>query len=144
MALVYTPECAAPSAAPTSFDDFLNVLDNLNLGGPTLVIDCDRKRVQRNQVTLKLTRKEYELLEYLALNPDTAVSRDELINTIWAHQNLGSDSRTVDITIRRLRTKLGDPELVSTVRGQGYRFNSSTSVAVRAVSRQLSRHALAA
>lgn len=145
MALVYTPETASFAAeAPTSFDDFLSVLSNLTLGGPSLVIDIDRKRAQRNNATLDLTRQEFDLLAHLALNADEAVSRAELVANVWAHRDLGSDSRTVDITVRRLRAKLDDAELISTIRGQGYRFNSSPAVAVRAVSAQLARHALAA
>ena len=51
---------------------------------------------------------------------------------MWAHAELGSDSRTVDAHIRRLRKKLAIlPDLISTVRGAGYRFNSTPAVRVR-------------
>ena len=51
---------------------------------------------------------------------------------LWADSELGSDSRTVDAHIRRLRKKLSIlPDLISTVRGQGYRFNSTPAVRVR-------------
>lgn len=144
MALVYTPEPANTCNAPTSFDDFLNVLSGLSLGGPSLIVDCDRQQARRNNASLDLTRREFSLLEYLAVRADQVVSRDELVDTVWAHCDLGSDSRTVDIHIRRLRAKLEDAELISTIRGKGYRFNSSANVAVRAVAHHVSRHALAA
>lgn len=145
MALVYTPECAqSENDAPTSFEDFLTVLSNLPLSGASLVIDCDRKRVQRNGQTLELTRQEVELLVHLAIRVDEVVSRDELFASVWAHRDLDSQSRTVDIHIRRLRAKLDDAELISTVRGKGYRFNSCPAVAVRAVAAQRALHALAA
>lgn len=144
MALVYTPETTCATVTPSSLDDFLNVLAGLSLGVPSLVIDCDRRRVQRNEATLDLTRQEFALLAYLATRADEAVSREELVAHVWANRDLGKDSRTVDITIRRLRVKLNDDELISTVRGQGYRFNSAPHVAVRAVAYQLSCHTLAA
>ncbi len=151
MALVYTPECARPAHAdaspndtPTSYEDFLDVLANLTLSGPSLIIDCDRKRVQRNGESLELTRQEIDLLIHLALHTDEVVSRDELFESVWAHRELDAQSRTVDIHIRRLRVKLEDAELISTVRGQGYRFNSSTGISIRAVAAQRGQHTLAA
>ena len=69
---------------------------------------------------------------HLAANADRSVTRDELFASVWADADLGSDSRTVDAHIRRLRKKLSIlPDLISTVRGEGYRFNSTPSVRVR-------------
>ena len=60
-----------------------------------------------------------------------AVMTDDVAG-LWADSELGSDSRTVDAHIRRLRKKLSIlPDLISTVRGEGYRFNSTPSVRVR-------------
>ena len=71
-------------------------------------------------------------MAHLAANADRAVTRDELFASVWAHAELGSDSRTVDAHIRRLRKKLSIlPDLISTVRGAGYRFNSTPAVRVR-------------
>ena len=96
-----------------------------------------RAAVDRGQVTLDgrdagLSAKEHDLLAHLAANADRSVTRDELFASVWADSELGSDSRTVDAHIRRLRKKLSIlPDLISTVRGEGYRFNSTPSVRVR-------------
>lgn len=144
MALVYTPECPQSNDVPTSYDEFLEVLSNLTLTTKSLVIDCDRKRVYRNGVTIDLSRQELELLIHLALHADEVVSRDELFSSVWAHRNLDAQSRTVDIHIRRLRAKLQNEDLIATVRGKGYRFNSSPQISIRAVAAQHALHALAA
>ena len=87
---------------------------------------CQRRRPHG------LSAKEHDLLAHLAANADRSVTRDELFASVWADSELGSDSRTVDAHIRRLRKKLSIlPDLISTVRGEGYRFNSTPSVRVR-------------
>mgnify|MGYP003622708592 CR=1 FL=1 len=81
---------------------------------------------------------------HLAANADRVVSRDELFATVWSDRGLDADSRTVDAHIKRLRAKLDAPDLVSTVRGEGYRFNSAPSVLVRSTQLARRRTALAA
>ncbi|MDC4232902.1 winged helix-turn-helix domain-containing protein [Actinomyces sp. B33] len=141
MALVYTPAAATDADAPTSYDDFLDVLAGLTLTANRLEIDIDRQTVTIAGRDAQLRGKEYQLLAHLAANADRIVSREELFATVWAGSGLGADSRTVDAHIRRLRAKLSTlPDAISTVRGRGYRFNSAPGVLVR-----LSRaHALAA
>jgi DNA-binding response OmpR family regulator len=72
-------------------------------------------------VLLGLTAKEFAVLEYLMTRPGQAVSRTELIEHCW-DSSTDPMSNVVDAVVRRLRGKLGDPELVDTVRGRGYRF----------------------
>ncbi len=146
MALVYTPEdtCTFDSAADTTYEQFLNILAGLTLTQVNLTIDIDRKRVRRNCEDIELTTQEFALLAHLALNADHAVSRDELFSTVWAHRDLDAQSRTVDAHIRRLRVKLHDPDLISTVRGAGYRLNTSPTVAIIATQARARRIALAA
>ena len=146
MSLVHTPEqLSAPrTSADTTFEEFLDILAGLTLSGAPLSIDIDRKRVSLNSETVELTTQEFELLAYLALRADTVVSRDELFASVWAHRQLDAQSRTVDAHIRRLRVKLADADLISTVRGAGYRFNSSPTVAVTATQDRARRIALAA
>jgi DNA-binding response OmpR family regulator len=72
-------------------------------------------------VLLGLTTKEYAVLEYLITRAGQAVSRTELLDHCW-DSSTDPMSNVVDVTVRRLRGKLGEPEMVHTVRGRGYRF----------------------
>ena len=70
-----------------------------------------------------LTFKEFELLKFLAQHPGRVFTRAQLLQEIWGYDYLGG-TRTVDVHIRRLRSKLG-PEfesIIGTVRNVGYRF----------------------
>ena len=88
-----------------------------------LVIDKNSYVVRRNSKEISLPKKEFELLYFLALNPNKVFSRDELLYQIW-----GADvyvlARTVDVHIRKVREKIGD-HYISTVKGVGYKFNNS-------------------
>src|SRR5690606_3928690 len=90
-----------------------------------VVIDISRKRVQLDGETAPLTYKEFELLQFLVLREGRTIERAEIIATLWAD---GGDDvpneRTIDVHVRRLRSKLGAYEdIVRTVRGSGYRFD---------------------
>lgn len=95
------------------------------------LIECDDLRIDlvKCEVTLggkvvALTFKEYELLKLLAANRGRVYTRDTLLDRIWGHDYFGGD-RTVDVHIRRLRSKIEDSEhtFIETVRNIGYRFN---------------------
>ena len=95
-----------------------------------VVIDEDSYTAKVKGRTLDLTFKEFELLKYLAQHPGRVFSRSQLLQEIWGYDYFGG-TRTVDVHIRRLRSKLG-PEfesVIDTVRNVGYRFalNASTS-----------------
>lgn len=71
---------------------------------------------------LILTKKEYELLEYLIRNKNIAITREQLLNNVWDYEYLG-DTNVVDVYIRYLRQKIDDKygiRLINTVRGVGY------------------------
>jgi DNA-binding response OmpR family regulator len=71
---------------------------------------------------LNLTKKEYELLEYLIRNRNIALTREQLLNKVWDYEYLG-DTNVVDVYIRYLRQKIDDKygiHIISTVRGVGY------------------------
>jgi DNA-binding response OmpR family regulator len=86
-----------------------------------LVIDRARHRAGRAGVPLSLTRKEFGVLECLAGADGATVSAEELLEHVWdAHAD--PFSNTVAVTIGRLRRKLGDPQLIETVVGVGYRL----------------------
>jgi DNA-binding response OmpR family regulator len=86
-----------------------------------LVVDCARHRASRAGVPLTLTRKEFGVLERLAGADGATVSAEELLEHVWdAHAD--PFSNTVAVTVGRLRRKLGDPPLIETVVGVGYRL----------------------
>lgn len=70
---------------------------------------------------VRLTRKEFALLSELARNQGRVMTREVLLDRVWGLTYYG-DSRTLDVHIRRLRQKLGDPALIETVTGIGYRL----------------------
>jgi DNA-binding response OmpR family regulator len=87
-----------------------------------LVIDEVGRIVTLDGKRLDLSPKEYELLVYLTVNCNVALSREQILNTLWGYDYFG-DLRTVDTHIKKLRAKLGDKgNLIETVRGYGYRF----------------------
>jgi DNA-binding response OmpR family regulator len=100
----------------------------LRSGSPTLMLDMDAGRVTCEGAEIHLTVTEYRLLCELASPPDRVLSRSTLLDRVWDRGFFG-DERIVDVHIRRLRTKVeedaGDPQLVVTVRGLGYRLQTS-------------------
>ena len=90
-----------------------------------LVIDTSKYSVTKNDTVLELTVREYELLKFLAVQPNQVFSREQLLKQVWGYEYYG-DIRTVDVTIRRLREKLEDdasnPTYILTKRGVGYFF----------------------
>ena len=75
---------------------------------------------------LDLTYMEYELLRFLATNPNRVFTRETLLSRVWGYEYYGG-ARTVDVHVRRLRAKLGEEHahLISTVRSVGYKFGAS-------------------
>jgi two-component system alkaline phosphatase synthesis response regulator PhoP len=87
--------------------------------GP-LVIDKTSYTISYDEKKITLPKKEFELLYFLAQNPNKVFNRDDLLQNIW-----GSDvyvlARTVDVHIRKVREKIGDG-FIRTVKGVGYKF----------------------
>nr|WP_240148445.1 response regulator transcription factor [Diaminobutyricibacter tongyongensis] len=86
-----------------------------------LTIDRARLRVSRGSSPLVLTHKEFGVLEYLASADGAVVSAEELLEHVW-DMNADPFTNTVAVTIARLRKKLGEPPLITTVVGAGYRL----------------------
>ncbi len=86
-----------------------------------LLIDRTSYTIKVKGREISLPKKEFELLFFLAQNPNKVFSRDDLLQNIW-----GSDvyvlARTVDVHIRKVREKIGD-DYITTVKGVGYKFN---------------------
>jgi two-component system alkaline phosphatase synthesis response regulator PhoP len=88
-----------------------------------LVIDKSSYTVTQKDKNITLPKKEFELLFYLAQNPNKVHTRDELLQNIW-----GADvyvlARTVDVHVRKVREKIGEG-YISTLKGVGYKFETS-------------------
>lgn len=96
-----------------------------------VLIDLSRREVFLDGELLNLTFKEFELLNYLVENGARTVAREELLHSLWHDAEEVPNERTIDVHIRRLRSKLGRlSNTVRTVRGQGYRFYDHPEVVI--------------
>ena len=86
-----------------------------------LVVDTARRRVSRAARPITLTRKEFGILEALLAADGAVVSAEELLERVW-DEHADPFSRTVTVTLARLRGKLGEPDPIETVVGTGYRL----------------------
>ncbi len=91
-----------------------------------LVLNLETYQAAIGGTPLDLTYMEYELLKFLAQHPGKVFTRETLLSRVWGYEYYGG-ARTVDVHIRRLRSKLGEEHanLISTVRSVGYRFGQS-------------------
>jgi two-component system alkaline phosphatase synthesis response regulator PhoP len=92
-------------------------------------IDFERREVVLpSGVRRSFTEREHEVLSFLCSNAGRAISREELLQTVWGLDPRGTHTRTVDMTIARLRETLddepADPQVIMTVRGKGYMIAS--------------------
>lgn len=92
----------------------------------SLKIDVEKFEASKDGKVLELTLREFELLKFLASQPEKIFSRETLLEKVWGYEYFG-DFRTVDVTVRRLREKIEDdasePKYVMTKRGRGYYFS---------------------
>jgi DNA-binding response OmpR family regulator len=86
-----------------------------------LTVDRARHRASRGDRPLSLTRKEFGILEMLLAADGALVSAEDLLEHVW-DANLDPFSNIISVTMTRLRRKLGDPPLIDTVVGKGYRM----------------------
>lgn len=107
----------------TKFGNNGNTSSTISIRG--LEIQKDSRRVFVNNKEVSMTQKEFELLLFLAQNPDRVYGRDELFDKIWGFDSLG-DAATVTVHIARIREKIestpSDPQYIETVWGAGYRM----------------------
>lgn len=103
---------AAPSARPD---------DDAVIDRGALVIDRRTHRVTLAGREIKLTPKEFELLAFLASEPDIVRSRSQILDEVWDTNWYGT-TKTVDAHVATIRQKLGDGRWIEAVRGVGFRF----------------------
>ena len=93
-----------------------------------LSINMERYEVQKRGTIIEITLREFELLKFLAMQPEKIFTRESLLENVWGYEYYG-DVRTVDVTVRRLREKIEDdpgmPKYIVTKRGVGYYFNKA-------------------
>ena len=89
-------------------------------------IDAAQKTVYKDGKPLELSQREYDLICYLASQPGTVFSREQLMEHVWNYEGYVGDVRAVDVAVRRLREKIEDdpanPTAIVTKRGVGYYF----------------------
>ncbi|MEQ2129475.1 response regulator transcription factor [Caldanaerobacter subterraneus KAk] len=87
-----------------------------------IVMDLTTHEVRRQGVKIELTKKEFDLLEFLMRNANIALSREKILQSVWGYDYYG-DTNVVDVYIRYLRSKIDDSfdrKLIHTIRGVGY------------------------
>ena len=87
-----------------------------------LILDLPKRRATRSGTRIKLTNKEFSLLELLVRRKGEVLPRSLIASQVW-DMNFDSDTNVIDVAIRRLRSKMDDsfkPKLIHTVRGMGY------------------------
>lgn len=93
-----------------------------------LSVNTERYEVKKRGTVIEITLREFELLKFLAMQPQKIFTRETLLEKVWGYEYYG-DVRTVDVTIRRLREKIEDdpgmPHYIITKRGVGYYFNKA-------------------
>ena len=89
-----------------------------------LNVDLRSRRVKRGEKQVELSSREFALLEYFIRHPGQVVSRQQILSAVWDYA-FDPGSNVVDVYVRYLRSKLdrrGEPSVIQTVRGAGYRF----------------------
>ncbi len=119
---------------PRAIDKLVVGAGNEDEPAKGLVVDVQRKKIFADGNNAELTYKEFELLNYLIENEGETISREEIIDVIWAEDEVNApNARTIDVHVRRLRAKIGGYEdIIRTVRGGGYRFDKHPDVLVEA------------
>ncbi len=89
-----------------------------------LRMDTGARQVWMNEEVVELTAIEFDLLRVLAENPGIVLSREQILEKVWGYDYYG-EMRVVDVHIGHIRQKLGNDDIIATVRGVGYRFEDS-------------------
>ena len=114
-----SPHPAKHDAAPTEKGE-----DGQTISGE-VTVDAVQRRVFVRGEEVRLRRKEFDLLNLLVENSGRVLTRDVLIDRVWGSDYIG-DTKTLDVHIKRLRSQIevdpAEPQLITTVRGVGYRF----------------------
>ncbi len=90
-------------------------------------LDMRRRTLSKGGKGIELTQVEFQIMEYFFTNPDTSISRRDILRKVWGDNYFGEE-KIVDVNIRRLRMKIednpSDPKYIVTVWGMGYKWNT--------------------
>ena len=90
-----------------------------------VVMDVDQRLVWKNNIVVKMTQMEFDLLRYFLTNQGKVLSREKILSRVWSNSE-DPMTNIVDVYIRRIRVKLNDDgSFIETVRGVGYRVSNS-------------------
>ncbi len=93
-----------------------------------ILVDSALLMAFKDGAALDLTQREFELLRYMAAQPEQVFSREALMEHVWNYEGYVGDVRAVDVAVRRLREKVEDdpanPKFIITRRGLGYLFRT--------------------
>ena len=100
-------------------------VDSGEISQPPFLLNTRNRTLEKNGQRVKLTQVEYSIMKLFMDNPGKALSRDEILDTVWGRDSFG-ELKTVDVNIRRLRIKIEDdptnPVYITTVWGYGYKW----------------------
>jgi len=96
-----------------------------------LSVDIAAQMAWRDQVPIEISKREASLIQYFAAHPNRVVTRKELYEKVWQDQMTELGTRTVDMHIAKLRSKIemdsSDPQIIKTVRGAGYKYENTVN-----------------
>jgi len=94
-----------------------------------LDVDIAGLKIKRSEVEIEISKREAAIVQYFAANPNRIISREELYKAVWNETMSELGTRTVDMHIAKLRSKIerdaAEPRIIKTVRGAGYKYESS-------------------
>jgi len=89
-------------------------------------VDITALKIKRNNEEIEITKREAEIIQYFAANPNRVISREELYKEVWNETMTELGTRTTDMHIAKLRSKIepdsAEPQIIKTVRGAGYKY----------------------
>jgi len=95
-----------------------------------LDVDISALKVKRNNEEIEISKREAQIIQFFAANPNRVISREELYEKVWGEEMFDLGTRTTDMHIAKLRSKIekstAEPEIIKTVRGAGYKYESQT------------------
>ncbi len=98
--------------------------ENKLVSGP-FALDYKSRVLYKNNEAIELTQVEFQIIEFLIKNPNTAIKRSDILDAVWG-ENYDGDEKIVDVNVRRLRVKIEDdpsnPKFLATVWGFGYKW----------------------
>ncbi len=94
-----------------------------------LDVDIAGLKIKRSEDEIEISKREAAIVQYFAANPNRIISREELYKAVWNETMSELGTRTVDMHIAKLRSKIecdaADPQIIKTVRGAGYKYESA-------------------